>query len=283
LDADQLEEGYGQEDVYEHKSYLGQLSASFSDFNSFLGLEIDKYDFSTNENADLYAHNLYQQGEFTNTVNYFSSYEPRADCVYEDDHEGHFSKDNLLCGRFSADHSRNPFNPTIEVSHDYFVEETIVAPKFLTVHTGNQQSLFVYDDLQDYMFSSFGQGFVLHDQRNFVAPDCHGKGLLLLKEQGGHLFLSKREFMQWQSFHLDQQVCDLGFEDPVALMLESYFLNSLKISDFIISLAFEGEYGFPKNLWLLLYLCCYPLISCRHVILSVVKLLSWLLWKFSFT
>jgi hypothetical protein len=66
-------------------------------------------------------------------------------------------------------------------------------------------------------------------------------------------------------------------------MLESYFLNSLKISDFIISLAFEGEYGFPKNLWLLLYLCCYPLINCRHVILSFVKLLSWLLWKFSFT
>jgi hypothetical protein len=58
LDADQLEEGYGQEDVYEQKSDLGQLSASFSDFNSFLGLEIDKYDFSTNENADLYAHNL---------------------------------------------------------------------------------------------------------------------------------------------------------------------------------------------------------------------------------
>jgi hypothetical protein len=59
LDVDQLEEGYGQEDVYEHKSYLGQLFASFSDFNSFLGLEIDKYDFSTNENADLYAHKLY--------------------------------------------------------------------------------------------------------------------------------------------------------------------------------------------------------------------------------
>jgi hypothetical protein len=135
LDADQLEEGYGQEDVYEHKSDLGQLSASFSYFNSFLGLEID---FSTNENAYLYAHNLYQQGEFTNTVNYFSSYEPRVDCVYEDDHEGHFSKDNFLCGRFSADHSRNPFNPTIEVSHDYFVKETTVAPKRLTVHTGNQ-------------------------------------------------------------------------------------------------------------------------------------------------
>ena len=152
MDVDQLEEGYGHKDVYEHKSYLGNFSASFSYFNCFLGLEIDKYDISTNENVYLYAHNLYQQGEFTNTVNYFSSYEPRVDCVYEDDHEGHFSKDNFLYGRFSVDHSRNPFNPTIEVSHDYFVEETTVTPKCLIVHIGNQQSLFVYDDLQDYMF-----------------------------------------------------------------------------------------------------------------------------------
>jgi hypothetical protein len=76
------------------------------------------------------------------------------------------------------------------------------------------------------MFSSFGQGFLLHDQRNFVAPDCHEMNYaqeLLLKEQGGHLFLSKREFMQWQPSLLDQQVFDLGFEDPVAVVLESYF------------------------------------------------------------
>jgi len=38
-------------------------------------------------NAYLYAHKLYQQREFTNTINYFSSYEPRANCVYEVDHE----------------------------------------------------------------------------------------------------------------------------------------------------------------------------------------------------
>jgi hypothetical protein len=258
---------------------LGQLSASFSNFNYFLGLEVD---FSTHENADVYAHNLYQQGEFTNLVNYFSSYEPIDNFVYKDYHEGHFSKDKMFCGGFSVDHSRIPFKPTIEVSRDYFVEETIVSPNHLTIHTVNQQPFFIYDDLQDYMFSSFGQGFVLHDQRSFVAPDCHEEGLLL-KEQGGHLFLNKREFMQWNSFHSNQQVCDLGFEDRVALMMESYFLNSLKISNFIISLEFEGEYGFPKNLWLLLYLYCYSLISCRHVILSVVKLLSWLLWKFSFT
>jgi len=70
---------------------------------------------------------------------------------------------------------------------------------------------------------------------------------LLFNEKGGHLFLRKREFMQLQLSHPDQQVCDLGFEDPITLMLESYFLNSLKNSNFIITLAFEGEYGFVKN------------------------------------
>jgi len=103
----------------------------------------------------------------------------------------------LLCGRFLADHSRNSFNPTIEVSHDYFVRETNVSPKILIVQTRNQQSLFVYDDLQDCMFSSFDQGFVLHDQRNIFSPNHHGKGLLLLREQGGHLFFLKIAFMQW--------------------------------------------------------------------------------------
>jgi hypothetical protein len=74
-----------------------------------------------------------------------------------------------------SDHSRKHFNPTIEVSHDYFVKETTVAPKRPTIHTGNQQSLFVYDGLQDYMFSSFDRGFVLHDQRNFIFLIIMGK------------------------------------------------------------------------------------------------------------
>jgi hypothetical protein len=105
-----------------------------------------------------------------------------------------------------------------------------------------------------------------------------------MEEQGGHIFLSKRHFMQWQSSLLDQQVFYLGFEDPVAVVMESYFSNSLKISDFIIPPAYQGEYDFPKNfLWLLIYLCCYLLISCRDEIISVIKLLSWLLWKFSYT
>jgi hypothetical protein len=46
----------------------------------------------------------------------------------------------------------------------------------------------------------FGQGFLLHDQRNFGFPDCYEMNYaqeLLFKEQGGHIFLSKRHFMQW--------------------------------------------------------------------------------------
>jgi hypothetical protein len=63
---------------------------------------------------------------------------------------------------------------------------------------------------------------------------------LILKEQETHIFLSKRECVQWKSSFLNQQVSDHGFEDPVAALLESYLSNSLNISEFIIS---------PRHLW----------------------------------
>jgi len=107
---------------------------------------------------------------------------------------------------------------------------------------------------------------------------------LLMKEQGGHLFLSKGEFMQRQSFFLNQHVFEYGFEDPVAALLESYLSDFLKISHFIISLALRGEYDSLKMFLLLLpYLCYSLLISAIDEIISVIKLLEWLLWKSAFT
>jgi hypothetical protein len=52
----------------------------------------------------------------------------------------------------------------------------------------------------------------------------------LLKDQGGHLFFSKGECIHEKSFFLNQYDCDLGFEDPVAALLESYLSDSLKFS-----------------------------------------------------
>jgi hypothetical protein len=90
-------------------------------------------------------------------------------------------------------------------------------------------------------------------------------------------------------FKMEQQEdckydCDLGFEDPVAVLLESYLSDSLKFSYFIISLALVGENDFLKEfLWLRLCFCYYLLISGRKGILSVMKLLVWLHWKHDFT
>jgi hypothetical protein len=58
---------------------------------------------------------------------------------------------------------------------------------------------------------------------------------LLTEEQEGYLFSSKGECMYEQLSFLNQHDSDLGFEDPVVALLESYFSDSLKISDFIIS------------------------------------------------
>ena len=104
-----------------------------------------------------------------------------------------------------------------------------------------------------------------------------------MKAQGGHLFLSKGEFMQWKSSFLNQQFCDYGFEDPVAALLQSYLSDSLTFSDFIISPILVGEHDSLKEFQSLLSHFCYSLlISGIDEIISVIKLLEWLLWKTTF-
>jgi hypothetical protein len=66
--------------------------------------------------------------------------------------------------------------------------------------------------------------------------------------------------------------------------MESYIPENLKISDFLNSLAFLGEYSFLNELLsLLLYFRRQRLIRDRDKIISVLKLLEWLLWKSTFT
>jgi hypothetical protein len=107
---------------------------------------------------------------------------------------------------------------------------------------------------------------------------------LISKGQKGYLFSSKGGMYAWKLFSVDQHVSNLSFKDPVAAYMESYVSDFLKISDFIISPIFMGEYGFLKEFMsLLLYFCYYSLISGIDEIISVIKLLEWLLWKSAFT
>jgi hypothetical protein len=77
---------------------------------------------------------------------------------------------------------------------------------------------------------------------------------------------------------------DHGFEDPMAALLESYLSDSLKFSNFIISLTFVSEYDLLKEfLWSLLCFYYYLLISGIKRSLSVMSLLVWLHWKHDFT
>jgi hypothetical protein len=107
---------------------------------------------------------------------------------------------------------------------------------------------------------------------------------LLSREQEIHQSSSKEVVMVEQVFSLDQHVYDLSFKDPVAAFMESYISENLKISDFLSSPMFPGEYGFlNKFLSLLLYFRYHLLIGVMDKIFSVLKLLEWLLWKSAFT
>jgi hypothetical protein len=159
-------------------------------------------------------------------------------------------------------HFSNPFE---HVVNDDFIDNYI----FLSDH--NQQNLSPIIQLSCDHYSE-EETVTLDDQE------------LLSKEQECHLFSNKGECMHCHSSFLNQHDCDLGFEDTVVYLLESYLSYSLKISYFIISLELVGEYdSLKKFLSLLLYFCYYLLISAIDVIMSIVKLLEWLLWKFSFT
>jgi hypothetical protein len=145
------------------------------------------------------------------------------------------------------------------------------------------------DCIDNYMFLVDHNQYVLnivlslsydhYSEEGVVATDDQD---LITRELEGYQFSSKEAFMD--EVFMDQYVSDLGFKDPFAALMESYISDHLKISDFIYSSTLPGEYCFLKDfLSLLLYFSYYLLISDRDKIISVLKLLEWLLWKSSFT
>jgi hypothetical protein len=107
---------------------------------------------------------------------------------------------------------------------------------------------------------------------------------LNLREQEGDQSSSIETIMAEQEFSVDQHFSDLGFKDPVAVFMELYFSESLKVSYFFSSPMFSGEYDFRKEFLLQLLLFRHQrLINDRDKVALVLKLLEWLLWKSTFT
>jgi hypothetical protein len=114
---------------------------------------------------------------------------------------------------------------------------------------------------------------------------------LISREQKDDQFSSKGKVMEEheaainvQLFPEDQQVSDFCFKDPVAVFIECYISENLKASDFLNLSVFPSEFGFVNNfLSFLLHFKRRLLISVNDEIISVLKLLGWLLWKSTFT
>jgi hypothetical protein len=106
---------------------------------------------------------------------------------------------------------------------------------------------------------------------------------LITIELEGHQFSNKETVMIEQVFSMDHHVYDLGFKDPVATFMESYISENLKFSDVRSSQMFLGGYGFLNEfLSLLLHFRRHLLIGGMDEIISVLKLLGWMLWKSTF-
>jgi hypothetical protein len=102
--------------------------------------------------------------------------------------------------------------------------------------------------------------------------------------QGRHLSTNREPVMEGQSFFMNQNAFDLDFRDPVADLIELLISNPIKVLDFIHSSISMGEYDFLKAYLLLLICFSYFLLSSdRDKVITVLKLLKWLLWKSAFT
>lgn len=146
-------------------------------------------------------------------------------------------------------------------------------------HIGN--CIFLADhyqyDLNPVLSPSFDHYF---EERTVTTDDQN----LITIEQEGSQFSNKEIVMDKQLIVVDHYVVDFAFKDPVVVYMESYVLDFLKISNFINSPVLRGECDSRKNFLSMLSFFCYFLLSnILDEIISVIKMLEWLLWKSTFT
>ena len=90
-----------------------------------------------------------------------------------------------------------------------------------------------------------------------------------------YISMVKKEDLLKQLCPLDQEKFVLGFENLVAVYLESHFSKVLKISKFIKSSACFGEYDFSQSSFSqLLVPFCDLLSNCKGVIICIKKCLN---------
>jgi hypothetical protein len=149
------------------------------------------------------------------------------------------------------------------------------------------EHIVVDDCIDNYMFLDDHNQYVLNPTLPLYCDQYSEEGVvaiddqdLITRELEGYQFSSRKTFMDEQLFYVDQN----SFKDSFVALLESYFSHHPKISNFINSPALLGEYCFLKEfLSLLLHFSYYLLVSGKDKIISILKLLEWLLWKSTFT
>jgi hypothetical protein len=127
---------------------------------------------------------------------------------------------------------------------DVFVSEKVVSPQRLVVDIGDQLSFLAYDDLQDYIFSSFSQAFYLHAENQHFEeyslactfePEKFQTKLWEVSEENYKQSMGESpdaileqkydinngaDLIQRQPFFLDQPKIFHEFYDPIATWME---------------------------------------------------------------
>jgi hypothetical protein len=147
---------------------------------------------------------------------------------------------------FLADHYRYDLNSVLSLSNEHHSEEMIVT----------------IDD-QDPII------------KELESPQFSNRKTIIAKQEAA---------IDIQLFPEYQQISDFSFKDPVAAFIELYISERLKVSDFFSLHVFFAEFGCANNFYpLLLHFKHQVLINRKDEIITVLKLLGWLLWKSAFT
>ena len=154
------------------------------------------------------------------------------------------------------------------------------------------------DYIDNYMFIS-DHMFCYSNHALSSSPECCSEEEAIvfndhkesIKESENHKSFSKGKIMVGHEPAINiqflpkiQHVSEMCIKDPVAAFIESYVSRKMEFLDFLNLLVFPEDFGVVNIfLSLLLHFKHQILISKDDEIISVLKLLGWLLWKFSFT
>ena len=157
-------------------------------------------------------------------------------------------------------------------------EEEVPALQPLTIDIRNKLSFLTYGHFQNFICSSFDQGFYLKVEKQFEEPLVSILESKFKKNNNGE----EENASVYDEYNEDIQVLNRKFHDHVASWMELYFSKVSNAPAFGILPISNHKYQLPTDLHLSHLLSVFSNNS-MHGIMILNQMVSWLHWKYDYT